>query len=290
LKSHRAVAIGSCASAIATIAAVVAIACDNFDALGTCFNRPCAADDGGAARDGNVSHDAMADSTATGGYRAAVMADGPVGYWRLGEPPGTLSAKDEIGAHDGLYQGTLTLGAPGATSDGDNAVHFSKGSVQLGDIFDFANGAPFSLEAWVLADTLDSIYRNLLYKEFIGQPYGGWGIMAADAPSDGNNGFSLVLTTVDGGGVSTDFVTVPPQQFFHMVVTFDGTSRCIVYLNGLQAGSTPCNVILPDTPEPLVFGANSEANGNFFIGTIDEVAIYDRVLSAEQAKMHYMAR
>jgi hypothetical protein len=46
-------------------------------------------------------------------YGEAVMADSPVGYWRLDEPAGPL-ARDETGSWPGAYKGDLLFGQPGA--------------------------------------------------------------------------------------------------------------------------------------------------------------------------------
>ncbi|HET9437495.1 MAG TPA: hypothetical protein VFO64_04785, partial [Gaiellaceae bacterium] len=49
-------------------------------------------------------------STST--YRGEVLADGPAGYWRLGEASGTAAA-DETGTNEGTYQNGVTLGQAG---------------------------------------------------------------------------------------------------------------------------------------------------------------------------------
>ena len=75
---------------------------------------------------GDAPADASADSPAdapSSVYRAAVLADSPLAYWRLGETSGTV-AHDETGnGHDGTYVGGVTLGQPGAlTGDANTAV------------------------------------------------------------------------------------------------------------------------------------------------------------------------
>ncbi len=46
-------------------------------------------------------------------YTAAVIADGPSAYWRLGETSGTVAA-DQQGTSPGTYKGSYALGKPGA--------------------------------------------------------------------------------------------------------------------------------------------------------------------------------
>ena len=57
-------------------------------------------------------------------YETRVRADGPVGYWRLGEPPGTTTAADSSGhLNVGAISGGVTLGQPGFHG-GDTAALF----------------------------------------------------------------------------------------------------------------------------------------------------------------------
>jgi len=57
-------------------------------------------------------------------FATAVLADGPIGYWRLGEAPGNANAIDVSGkANNGTYSGGITLGQPGFHG-GDTAVLF----------------------------------------------------------------------------------------------------------------------------------------------------------------------
>jgi hypothetical protein len=46
-------------------------------------------------------------------FENEVMADGPVGYWRLGESPGQLAKDLSPKGNHGTYNGGITLGLPG---------------------------------------------------------------------------------------------------------------------------------------------------------------------------------
>lgn len=68
-------------------------------------------------------------------YRDVVLADFPVGYWRLGESSDELVVADEVSpGHQGVYSRTsVERGVPGAIADDfDTAAHFSvNGSATL---------------------------------------------------------------------------------------------------------------------------------------------------------------
>ena len=58
-------------------------------------------------------------------YSVEVLADGPIGYWRFGEPVGSLIAADASGnGNDGACSGPITFGRPGFVG-GDTAALFS---------------------------------------------------------------------------------------------------------------------------------------------------------------------
>src|SRR5262245_42401176 len=81
-------------------------------------------------------------------YRDVVLADGPIGYWRLGDSA-TTTALDEIGMTPGDYKGSYLQGALGAlTGDPNTAVDFpgTDGRIEFGDAFDLQS---LTLELWV---------------------------------------------------------------------------------------------------------------------------------------------
>ena len=63
-------------------------------------------------------------------YRAEVMADNPVGYWRLGEAPLATVALDEtVNNSRGAYKNGVTLGVPGGIpTDTDTGASFDGGN------------------------------------------------------------------------------------------------------------------------------------------------------------------
>src|SRR6266852_7303617 len=69
------------------------------------------------------------------GYSAVILADKPLGYWRLGESDPSQAAKDASGnGNDGTYVGGVTLGQKGAINrDPDTAAQFD-GSTGYVDI------------------------------------------------------------------------------------------------------------------------------------------------------------
>jgi hypothetical protein len=218
------------------------------------------------------------------GYRATVLGDSPVGYWRFGEAAGS-TAHDETGSHDGLY-GIVTLGEEGAVQDGDTAAGFDpgdglSGSVIIADVFDFASTDHFSLEAWIRPDSLGPTYRHIVDKV---------------ATVDGNReGYVLYAFSDDiwferCAAGSTDTVKYGPLSagvFTYVVATYDGAVLRL-FVNGALGAANPAVNHLSGNDEMLVFGANG-AEYQEFDGVLDEVAVYDEALGDAQVSAHYRA-
>ncbi|MEA2748180.1 MAG: hypothetical protein QOI41_2323 [Myxococcales bacterium] len=217
------------------------------------------------------------------GYPAAILADRPLGYWRLGESIGPV-AKDETGHFDGRYAGACALGVPGAVAS-DTAAHLDGKSctVDLGDTFRFTKNAPFSIEAWVLPDPTATAFLHIFTRE-----------VRQAGPADG---YAMVLESrmaayaeraENGSNQRTPGTPVPQNAFAHLVATYDGAT-----LRMYVDGKADTKAVVGDSASMNDVVAHafigSTGTGNFFNGTIDEVAIYDKALTPAQVQAHHDA-
>ncbi len=227
---------------------------------------------------------------AAGSYEAAVVASGPAAYWRLGETSGTI-AYDYMGGHDAVYT-NVTLGVPGYSStDPNTAVAFDPsnpngpGSVSIpdGSVFPFIGATPsFTLEAWVKWNDITGVQRVFSYA---GPGFHGIGFGA-------NTANGLRFTTY---GVQDFNLTLPtPLQtntWYYLVGVAKG-GTFYFYLNGVPVGSIPFSGAglppSPPLPAPFAIGRNPESTAIEPVnGTIDEAAVYDRALTADEILTHY---
>src|SRR5204863_6937374 len=163
------------------------------------------------------------------GYPAAVLADQPAGYWRLGEAAGT-TATDASGNHlDGTYQGNVTLGVPGAlVGDTDSAADFAGGVLTVPDAPGLRPAQELTVEAWVNRSTS-----------------AGFGV-AVEKPSDFAQGNGYGLETGYSIGTIRFFLhddngtfveaPLPVGQWTYVAGTFDGATLKL-YVNGVLADS-----------------------------------------------------
>ncbi|MFC1614761.1 LamG domain-containing protein [Gemmatimonadota bacterium] len=86
-----------------------------------------------------------------------------------------------------------------------------------------------------------------------------------------------------GGGTLLEVEPPPTNVWHHCVYTFDGSTHRF-YLNGKETASS--NAETPKgTPTQLMFG-NYPSGDQFFKGKLDDVRIYNRVLT--QAEINYL--
>ncbi|HLZ53822.1 MAG TPA: LamG-like jellyroll fold domain-containing protein, partial [Verrucomicrobiae bacterium] len=165
---------------------------------------------------------------------------------------------------------------------------------------------PFSLEIWA-----NSGNTNLGLQPLINegrnpvQGDAGIGYQTADAGfSFGmyKNYYYFVVYNTNGAFAQPEIDIKPilPNVWYHLVVTFDGNNE-IQYSNGVLAASFNITAVngagltyVPDQVSPLTIGVGTEpggANGGdpSFQGMIDEVAIYNSVLTPTQVSNHFAA-
>jgi hypothetical protein len=93
-------------------------------------------------------------------------------------------------------------------------------------------------------------------------------------------GFEISADTPDIYPKSTTLPEV--DVWYHLAGVYDG-SNCNIYVNGQKEGTLPQsgNLVINSALNPMV-GADVNRNIEYFQGIIDEVVIYNRVLSEEE--------
>lgn len=224
----------------------------------------------------------LIDSSVRVAYRDAVMADGPSGYWRLGDTGS--SATDETATTAGTFGGNCQHSQPSMlTGDPNLAARFDGTScyITLGNTYAFGNRAPYTLELWY-RPTSTTLLESLITKQ----------TRLGSMPDDGyllfnSNGGVYAERSVGAQNVRTNATPATPGTTYHFVATYDGT-QIALYKNGvLAAPKVTATAILPVYAAPAVIGAFSDTLQMYASGMIDEVAIYPTALAADRVAMHY---
>ena len=252
------------------------------------YTRGAATEDAGAGLDASMPRDVDADGSARDGsasaYRAAVVADAPTAYYRFEEPVGssTVASETDLGVF-GTVHGGATRGVPGAIAGDDGhalKLDGASASISFGNEFAFSGGASYTIELWFRADTIDTNYRRI------------WNRDATNA--NGRQGYTLYVRT-DFGLVAERYIdsqlysaydrSFNAPTWTHAVVTYNEATMKL-WVDGALVGSMASPANLVGTDSPFVVGSAPEANG-FFAGTVDELAIYDRVLTDDRIIEHH---
>lgn len=223
-------------------------------------------------------------------YVGDVTGDGAQHYWRLGEPSGT-TVYDWAGFADGLAQGGVSRGVPGAIGgDSDAASGFngtSTGYVSTGS----TDSAPanFTLEAWVKTTTTSG-------GKIVGYGSANTGDSSSyDRHIYMDNAGHLIFGIYRGG---TYTITTPNRyndgQWHQIVATLDSSVGMKLFVDGTRVGVNQSGTVAQDYSGYWRIGGDnlngwpSQPSSNYFNGAIDDVAVYDQALSLTNVRTHYI--
>lgn len=219
-------------------------------------------------------------------YAELILSHGPIAYWRFGEPENSVLVEDTIGTKDGAST-EVVRGVPGAIAgDPDTAFSFdgARAKVDVPDasgLFTFEGTAHHSYELWFkpkphtpIQFLLDKTTGDLTTRN------GNTLLLYADSLSPAIERWTAGSPHISGAQAPTVDV------WHHIAFTFDG-QRARVYVDGAM-GSDPgvSPGALGPNASALTIGA-ANGGGSPFEGEIDEVAVYDRALSADEIFEHY---
>lgn len=241
----------------------------------------------------------------TDGYWQAVQASNPIAYWRLGEPSGNKAFNEgSIGSDvDGAYSGGPALGQPSLVPTVSNtAVTFdgTDDQVNIPDHADINTGGPYSeksIETWFSAEAFPSDGRRIIFEE--GGPGNG---LNQYVQLDGGNHYVRAGAWLSTGGHFPTRVQIDPGTAYHAISAYDADNDTfILYLNGAPVSAKVSTTIqpIPAHTGHVAIGAKrndtcfdsggSTGDGNRFLGTIDEVSLYNSVLDLRAVQTHYEA-
>src|SRR5260221_7437620 len=140
------------------------------------------------------------------------------------------------------------------------------------------SGQPFSVSLWFNADALTNGWSGLMGNDANGS--NGWHLALSNTGPGTNN----LIFAASGAGASLNVVgrkLLLPGQWYLLTATYDG-SEGRIYVDGtlLAQGSGS----LQANDQPVCFGGGV-GGYNSFLGRIDEVRTYARVLAAEDLSL-----
>jgi chitodextrinase len=215
---------------------------------------------------------------------ATPVNTGLVALWKLDESGEAMIAADSSGNG---FNGTLGhYPAPGwKTGKINGALNFNGVSniVTVGSPSVLTNLARYTIAAWIKPRSFgEASLGRIVNKRNSGTA--GWTLFLT---SQGSAFFRQTFSTTSGAwSTSNNAVTLGGWQ--HVALTYDNSSaanRPVFYLNGTRVTTTaktaPAGSVTSDAASPLTIG-NTATLDRTFDGGIDDVRIYNRILSAAE--------
>lgn len=229
------------------------------------------------------------------GLAAEIKIDNPTSWWRLDELAGA-TATDIVSGRNGTYVNSPALGASSLieTDPTNTAVGFTKASSQYVSVadnpaFSVPTTGELTIELWFNITTrILSNFMGLASKHDTGgstnREYGIYVTTGGD----------VVVELYNSGGTTIAAASAGNESYadnfrHHLVATIkDSTTELLLYLNGALVGS-----------DATWSGVTFNGPGDFYIArlfalnyptaTVDEVVVYDHVLSPTRVAVHARA-
>jgi fibronectin type 3 domain-containing protein len=201
---------------------------------------------------------------------------GLISAYGFGEGSGTLTADSSGNGNTG------TLNAAAWTANGKygSALTFngSTAFVDLGNPASLQLNSSMTVSAWVYATANPGDDGQIVAKS---NDSAGWQFKTS--PDTGTHKFAFAVATSNGGRVQRNSnITRVLNTWYHVAAVYNAAAQTMdIYVNGVLD-----NGVLSGTVPTAQLNAAVNANigrrtgGYYFIGTIDEVRIYNRALSA----------
>ena len=211
---------------------------------------------------------------------------GLVGHWPLDEASGNAIDRS-AGGHNGTFTGTVTRAT--RTVAGFTAPDFGGGYVNLGDASVFS--APgltgtLSVECWVNLDSVTGTVRMLVAKG--GSSNHEWDMRMQ---TDGTPMFTTAKADGSNAVLESAGAALSVGQAYHLLGTYNRNAPALnLYVNGvLIATDTSVGLggQMSDGNAPVLIGERSDGGGDPVDGSVAQVAIYSRALTAVEAAWHY---
>jgi len=189
----------------------------------------------------------------------------------------------------GTYNGTLTNGATYGTGIINNGFSLDgvNDYVDIGNNLDFDGTTPFSFNFWL--NTSTSSFRYLISKRLSSGSFIGYSIMIN---ADDTIEFQIVNDVVSDNRIRVNSINTYTTNSLSMItVTYDGSqdsSGINIYINNVASSiNTRSNNLSLSTSNVASLNFGVLGSSNYYDGIIDEVAVFEKELSASEVTELY---
>ncbi|HEX2084376.1 MAG TPA: LamG-like jellyroll fold domain-containing protein [Solirubrobacteraceae bacterium] len=223
-------------------------------------------------------------------YDASVKASNPIAYYRFGEAAGATVAQDSSGnGRNATYNGTVTLGQPGLTRDGNTAAKIPSavfgyiGTSALGS--GVASTQNVTVELW---HDFKGIATNDTFDNLVERDWGGWQTAQGrwviyTSQFSGVEYVCFALSKSDPADRQDSACGEIEPGRLHVVASYDGTTMRMM-VNGVETEADETPGVTLDTASPVRLGYSATQDI-----VVDDLSIYNTALTPADAQQHYDA-
>jgi len=209
---------------------------------------------------------------------APLTQAGLVGWWQLDEGAGTTTKDSSGNGNDGTLEGNPTVvGGPfgNALAFANQRVTIPASKTLTADLFQ----GPFTLTLWINPKRTGNTWQQI----FRAWRTAGNSCDTLFINNDGRLSWRGLVNAVWAGGMcETAAGVVPADQWTHAAVTGDKTNFRI-FLNGVLTQTSAWQKT-DGSNANYYLGGDPATAGESYSGMIDEVRVYDEVLTVEKIK------
>lgn len=217
-------------------------------------------------------------------------------YWPLTEPSGVTWADLGPSTHNLAIFGSpalgtsplITTGASGTVSQpGGSALNATQGGSNTTDYGVWGGDGSVTVEAWIQCSAAQS-WRQMIFA----LDDGHFQLCQLRIDTDGKVQWVTNDSTDSSQFAAKSATVVTTGSKFYLAGTHDGTLNTLtIYVNGVSDGTAVSTSSWtgtapgPQIAQQLISGIHQ----NPYIGVVDEVAVYNRCLTAAEVAQHYTA-
>ncbi|MCF7865652.1 MAG: LamG domain-containing protein [Candidatus Pacebacteria bacterium] len=212
---------------------------------------------------------------------------GLVGLWSFDgkDMNGTTTAYDRSGSGN---NGTLTNGPTPAIGKMGQALSFDGTNDYVSaDTTPLDSLTTMTASFWINSQDLTTNYLRIMQKGDSSGATKGFGIVVSGTDGKLVGFYQPNYTT--GEIRARTSITLSSNQWYFVTMTYDGVSTLKIYINGVDVSETSTS---PDInwaagANAFAIGRRAGASSSYFKGSLDDIRIYNRALSASEIKSLY---